>query len=76
MTEALRPATAECLACGREFVPRKLGHVYCSHECRHKGPLSASERVSHDQEAVDRLFDRAETPTSGSARTIGTQRPT
>jgi hypothetical protein len=54
MTEALRPATADCLSCGQEFTPRKLGHVYCSPGCRHAGP---GQRVDRDPEAVNRLFD-------------------
>jgi hypothetical protein len=68
MTEALRPATAECLSCGREFTPRKLGHVFCSSECRYAGP---GQRVSRDPEAVKRLFDPERDPPSGSASMIG-----
>ena len=48
---------AECLSCGREFVPRKLGHVFCSSFCRHRGERRPEEREQADAVALARLFD-------------------
>jgi hypothetical protein len=66
MTEARRPATAECLSCGREFVPRKLGHVFCSSFCRHRhrgeGNDGRPGRPAVDPEQIERLFDSARDP--------------
>jgi hypothetical protein len=59
MAEALRPTTADCLSCDREFTPRKLGHVYCSSGCRYAGP---GQRVNRHSEAVKRLFDAERDP--------------
>jgi len=47
---------AECLHCGGDFVARKVGHVFCSIGCRHRGERRPVERVPVDHEAVARLF--------------------
>jgi hypothetical protein len=62
MTEPTRSRTVECLHCGKQFEPRKNGHVFCSVACRHKGERKPDERVVVDQAAVDRLFDPARDP--------------
>jgi hypothetical protein len=49
--------TVECLCCGREFVARKAGHVFCSSFCRHRGEHRPEERDQADPEQVARLFD-------------------
>src|SRR5215212_5369195 len=61
MTEPLAPhgVTAECLSCGREFEPRKFGHVFCSSFCRHRGERRPDERTSVDHGAIERLFDES-----------------
>jgi hypothetical protein len=57
-----RLVAAECLHCGREFVPRKSGHVFCSVDCRHRGERQPHERDAVDQAAVVRLFDASRDP--------------
>jgi hypothetical protein len=64
MTKPLEPhgITAECLHCGREFEPRKYGHVFCSTFCRHHGERQPHEREPIDLEAIERLFDESRDP--------------
>jgi hypothetical protein len=45
---------AECLSCGREFVPHRRGHLFCSPACRYRG--EDIERVPIDRAAIERLF--------------------
>jgi hypothetical protein len=52
-----RPATAECLSCGKVFRPRRRGHIFCSKFCRHRGEKPPEERIALDSEQVRRLFD-------------------
>jgi hypothetical protein len=56
MKETRPPLMAECLHCGREFMPRRGGHVFCSSRCRHRYREEDLERVSIDRAAVERLF--------------------
>ena len=53
----------ECLSCGRGFEPRRIGHVYCSVDCRHRGERRP-DREPVDQQAVERLFDVSRDPES------------
>ena len=62
MTEARTPAVEECRHCGREFEPRKFGHVFCSVFCRHRGEWKPHERTPVDIAAMERLFDPARDP--------------
>ena len=62
MTERLAPLTADCLSCGRSFVPRKFGHVFCSSSCRHRGERLPGDRKPADPEAIARLFDEDRDP--------------
>ena len=64
MTEPLEPhgTTRECLHCGAPFVPRKVGHVFHSVECRHRGERRPDERQPIDLEAIERLFDESRDP--------------
>jgi hypothetical protein len=61
VTKPLEPhgLTAECLHCGREFTPRKYGHIFCSTFCRHRGERQPHERTTLDLEAIERLFDES-----------------
>ena len=49
--------TANCLRCHREFVPRRAGHVFCSRECRWRGPRRAGDPAPPAEEVIARLFD-------------------
>src|SRR4051812_6331593 len=64
MTEPLAPhgRTEQCLSCGIEFEPRKLGHVFCSSFCRHRGERRPDEREPVDHEQIARLFDEGRDP--------------
>ena len=62
VTDARTPEVAECLHCGVEFTPRKLGHVFHSIECRHRGARPAHERKPIDLDAIERLFDESRDP--------------
>jgi hypothetical protein len=62
MTEPTRASAVECLRCGKQFEPRKQGHVFCSTACRHRGERKPHERVPVDQAAVARLFDSSRYP--------------
>jgi hypothetical protein len=53
---------AKCLRCQREFEPRKLGHVFCKRECRHKGPRREGDAVPPSEEDLARLFDPERDP--------------
>lgn len=53
---------SDCLSCGREFKPRKFGHVFCSVGCRHRGERRPEERQPSDEAAVARLFDESRDP--------------
>jgi hypothetical protein len=52
-----------CLRCHREFVPRKIGHVFCKPACRHAGPRRADEPEPPSEEVIARLFDESRDPT-------------
>jgi hypothetical protein len=62
VTEAFTPTKAECLHCGKQFRPRKFGHVFCSIGCRHRGERKPHERVPLDEASVERLFDESRHP--------------
>ena len=64
MTKPLAPhgRTEECLSCGVEFEPRKLGHVFCSSFCRHRGERRPDERTRVDHDVIERLFDESRDP--------------
>jgi hypothetical protein len=62
LTRATRALLSECLHCGREFVPRKHGHVFCSVECRHGGERGPFDPPPDDPEVVARLFDPSRDP--------------
>ena len=53
---------AECLRCRKEFEPRKAGHVFCSRECRHRGPRKEGDTVAPSEEELERLFDPKRDP--------------
>jgi hypothetical protein len=56
------PATARCLRCGKDFQPRRGGHVFCSPECRHLGERKPYRRDLGDEDAIARLFDPTRDP--------------
>ena len=62
MTEARTPALEECRHCGKEFEPRKFGHIFCSVFCRHRGERAPHERAPIDHESIERLFDPSRAP--------------
>jgi hypothetical protein len=45
-----------------EFTPRKLGHVFCSAFCRHRGESEPHKRHPVDHEQITRLFDDSRDP--------------
>jgi hypothetical protein len=51
-----------CLSCGRAFLPRRAGHVFCSSACRYSGERGPEERERADPELVARLFDDGRDP--------------
>jgi hypothetical protein len=53
---------AECLRCRRKFAPRKAGHVFCSSECRHRGPRKDGDTVAPSEGELARLFDPGRDP--------------
>ena len=53
---------AECLRCRREFTARKAGHVFCSRECRHRGPRKEGDTVAPSEGELARLFDPKRDP--------------
>ena len=53
-------ASRACLRCDREFKPRRVGHVYCSRECRY-GPTNPHRKPA-DPAAIERLFDESRDP--------------
>jgi hypothetical protein len=52
----------DCLHCGRQFTPRKAGHVFCSNACRHKGESNPGTGVDWNREKVAALFDPGRDP--------------
>ena len=56
--------TAACLNCGRKFVPRRAGHVFCSAPCRYQaGRVPPDEQApAPDPEVIARLFDPRRDP--------------
>jgi len=52
----VRALVVECLHCGRPFEPRKLGHVFCSVDCRHGGERRPEERLWSDPTRYAELF--------------------
>jgi hypothetical protein len=62
MTVALRAPVADCRHCGKEFVPSKVGHWYCSTECRLRGPRPPQAPAPPDPEQIERLFDPSRDP--------------
>jgi hypothetical protein len=55
---------ADCLSCGRGFAPRRIGHIFCSVDCRHRGERRPDQGEMVDQAAVERLFDVSRDPDS------------
>jgi hypothetical protein len=53
---------ADTLNCGRGFQPRRIGHVYCSVACRHRGERRPDQGNPVDTAAVERLFDETRDP--------------
>jgi hypothetical protein len=43
-------AVAECLNCGREFVPRRPGHVFCRNRSRYAHRAAEAEAELHERE--------------------------
>jgi hypothetical protein len=66
MTKALRPLTANCLSCGREFRAAQARSRLCSSFCRHRhrgeGNHGRPRRPAVDPEQIERLFDSARDP--------------
>ena len=63
--EEMGGVVAECLRCKRKFAPRKAGHVFCSRECRHRGPRKESDdTVAPTEGELARLFDPKRDPES------------
>jgi hypothetical protein len=54
---------AECLHCGKEFTPRRAGHVYHSPWCRHHGERKPYDPPPVDQDQISRLFNPRRNPT-------------
>jgi hypothetical protein len=52
---------ANCLHCGKKFVPRRAGHLYHSRECRYAA-RDDPERRPVDRTLVERLFDKGRDP--------------
>ena len=48
---------ASCLRCHGEFVRRRAGHVFCSTECRHRGPRHPDDPPPPTDDELARLFD-------------------
>jgi hypothetical protein len=61
VTPSRRPESANCLRCGKQFAPRKLGHLFCSTACRHRGERQPGDPPI-DDEALERLFDPSRDP--------------
>jgi hypothetical protein len=51
-----------CLSCGRAFLPRRAGHVFCSSACRYSGEHRPEEREQADPELIASLFDESRDP--------------
>jgi hypothetical protein len=53
-----RARVARCLRCQREFEPRRAGHVFCTRECRYRGPRRPDDGVvAPTDEQLASLFD-------------------
>jgi hypothetical protein len=57
----VRDRTTLCRHCWKPFRPSRRGHVYCTPECRHAGPLKWGE-TPYDPQVVARLFDDSRDP--------------
>jgi hypothetical protein len=55
-------ALARCAHCGNQLRPRKVGHVFCSVGCRHRGERTPHDPPPVDPELVERLFDPGRDP--------------
>jgi hypothetical protein len=53
--------TANCLHCGKEFVPSRAGHLYHSRECRYAA-RDDPDRRPVDHKLIERLLDKSRDP--------------